>query len=417
MLFRDQCVAHGTMPPLVETDDEITAQGYKIKVNGSYVSEMRLFRNLSAESFIINMQDVIEFDDVIDMGSVVSTLNSSGKYSFGDTTKTAALEIFDVTIDKETGVVTESSIGSQNFTKVFDGLFGNFKQGVDQVNGAILSTKFLRGGKYFLGRGAIDVMSLFGSSEMKIKSNDGATTLATITGTNYTVYNIDAASHGQSALEYKVEFKISGSLVCSFFVVKSTKVDGSNKSITGGSSVLTPENICENQKDSVGNSTGGATTGAGGTNSVYYGDIYYNILFKHPFGGLDSIGSVNITGMSASGERDSVVLQRKEWINTGAATPEDNNDVPGYFSSQDNVQNGIGFASMSYEYYSETIDELWLAAASASRVAWLSGNRNTVRGAIQGLIDGISATYEEFEDGYKAWRVSVSFRQSVGIYA
>ncbi len=36
-------------------------------------------------------------------------------------------------------------------------------------------------------------------------------------------------------------------------------------------------------------------------------------------------------------------------------------------------------------------------------------------GLIQGTIEGISATREEFEDGYQAWKVSIEFRQEIGI--
>ena len=401
--------------PIVETDTEVNLQGYKIEVNGTDVTPMRVFRNETAQEAIINIQDSLLFDETVNPQAIITALRTTGVYDGGDPViAEAKVRFYDVVINKITGDVTESSLGSHVFTNIFNGLFGNFRQSVNQVTGAVLSSKFLRGGKYNLGKNAIDVVSLYGSWAVEFYDLGGAL-ITTVSTTAYKVVNVDLFSHGFTNMEYKVVCKNAGSYVFEFWINKSNKADGSNSKINNGNTTATPDYYCADQVDSTGNPTSG-TSGTGGTNSAFYGDSYYNILFEHPWGGIDSIGSCNLTGFGGSSERVVLNLDRKVWKRTAIGTPHLSNQSPNELSTSDNVSSAKGFASMSYEFYSETIDELWLAAVSASKRAFVAGNRNVAFGCIQGVIESISASYDEYQDGYRAWKVSVNFRQTVAFY-
>lgn len=402
---------------MTETATEVNLQGYRIKVAGIYVTEMRVFRNQLAEEAIINLQDSIIFDESVNPQSVITSLRNTGIWDGGDPKKTAQVEFFDIIIDKETGAVTESSQGTHNFPDVVNGIYGNFVPSVIQASGLLLSSKFLRGGTYFLGKNAIDVISIYGTGSVVFKDMTGAT-ITTVAISAYKVVNVDIAAHGFSNMDYQVTATIGGGTVLDFYIKKSTKIDGSNSAINDGSTTATPDKYCADQVDNIGNPTSseGGGSAVGGTNSVFYGDPYYNIIFEHPWGGWDCTGTCNMTSASGSSQRNVLSLDRKAWKRTSIGNPHLSSQQPNEFSTSDNVNASVGTTSMSFEMFTETIDELWLSAVSASKRAFLSSSRNSVFGVIQGVIEGISASYEEYQDGYKAWRVTFSFVQTVGFH-
>lgn len=411
MLFRDQCVAKGIMSPMVETDTTVTYQGYKVEVNGSPVTELRIFRNKTAQEYEIGIDNCLQFDwDIVNVLEAV--MSPTMINSYGSATINAALRLFTVTVNKETGVITESSSGVVNFNEIIDGYFANFAPNVQGPSDTVLlSCNYSQNGVYHVPDGAIALITTYGS--------------ATITGgvggssSGYTIWNLTSMMGAQR----EVDFVVSGTMgeILRFRITKTILVDGSNNNINsgsvGGSNLTNTYNICPSQRVWSDIFQGEEVEG-GGTNSgnVYFASVYNNVFFENIRGGLESVAAINVSSVSASANRGRVILERKTWQPSSPTTPIGSVVDPKMYKFAKHYGRVQGFITKQYEFFTATIDDLFLNSMATCRRAFILGGGNAyIDTMMQGYIDGVSASHEEFQDGYKAWRVSFNFTQEIGL--
>jgi hypothetical protein len=422
MLFRDQCVAKGTMIPMSETETEVVFQGYKVEVNGSPVTEMRVFRNKTAQQFEIGIDNCLEFAFDI-RNSLSAILSMTDKLTIGSATINAAVRIFDVTVNKETGAVTESSLGTYPFNNIIDGYFANFAPTFQAANDpVILSCNYFQNGVYHLPPSAMAIITTYGDVFLTCVGTGGFPYEGSASG--YTVWNLN-----NILLDVEGDISIfgGGRLMIKFRLTRTELIDGSNSKINGGrvatDSSRNSEKICEDQKawsdlfqEEDGPSSGGASGSGSNTGSIYYSSVFNNILFENIRGGLDSCVAVNVSGMSASANRSRVILERKTWQPTSVGNPSVSSVDPKSYKFAKHYGRAQGFITKQYEFFTGTVNDLFLTSMSTCRRAFIvGGGSDHVDSMIQGYIDGVSASHEEFQDGYKAWRVSFSFVQEIGL--
>lgn len=418
MLFRDQCVAKGTMIPMSETETEVVFQGYRVEVGGSPVTELRVFRNKTAQQFEIGIDNCLEFNfDLIN--AIPSVLGSAPFTTFGSAVINAAVRIYDVTVNKETGIVTESSLGSYPFNNIIDGYFANFapnQQGSSDP--VILSCNYFQNGLYHVPEGAIAVITTYGSVSISVTGPTNYSGSAS----GYTIWNL---SNMMGSVGDYIFVVTAGSTVLNFRITRTSLIDGSNSKINNGytTSKGNDEKICDAQKvwsdlfgEQDGPSSGGVDGSGSNTGSVYYSSAFNNILFENIRGGMESCGAINVTNASASANRSRVILERKTWQPSSIGNPSVSSVDPKSYKFAKHYGRAQGFITKSYEFFTGTIDDLFLNSMATCRRAFIvGGGSNHVDNMIQGYIDGVTASHEEFQDGYKAWRVGFSFVQEIGL--
>lgn len=407
MLFRDQVVYTATISGF--TEDEMTWNGYGFKVfNGATeLKGLTLFRHATSQVVNIGLQDLVPYDHAFwatKIYPVMFSLINNGVYNTDEKFQ-IIVKLYDVEIDKTTGVATETESSSTTFANVIRGRFGNYLPPSKDGSGSLVAGKFTKNGTYFVGANCLDCMTVYGPGSITFKTTAGATIYTYSFSTGYTVMTVDLLRQNtvspNPAMVYIVEI-VAGSKTYIFRIDKSKKSDGSNSKIQGGSSTsTTPDKICDNQLISVGNpDTPGTGSGSSNTNSVYYGSVYDNIWIEHPNGGIDNLGTVNILGGGGNINRISIQLQENLWL--GSYTP-----------FQDLASSGSGGLSKNYQYFSETISESWIAQVSASKRAYIVVNDADGWKVVQGELSSLSYNYSEYEDGYKAWSIEGTFNQTV----
>jgi hypothetical protein len=411
MLFRDQVVYVATIPGFTEDEDEWNGYGYKAFNGASEIKGLTLFRHAVSQTVNIGLQDLVPYDHAFwakIMQSVILGLRIVGVYQTDEKFQ-ISVKLYTVSIDKNTGVATETESSTTTFADVTRGKFGNYLPPSKNSTGSLVGGKFTKGGTYFLGANSLDCVTIYGPGSVVFKKKDGTVIVTRTFTTGYNVCAMDVGRHNalfSVHMSYKVEVT-AGSLTYYFNIDKSKKSDGSNSKIQGGStsgggsSSDTPDKICDNQLISVGNPDTSGTGTTSNTNSVYYGNVYDNLWFEHPNGGIDNAGTVNYTGGSGSSNRGSFQLQENLWKTSG------------YNPFQDLASFASGGIQKSYQYFSETISESWMAQIASSKRAYLVINDASGVRVIQGEISGVSYSYNEYEDGYKAWTIEISFNQTV----
>lgn len=417
MLFRDQCVAKGTMIPMVETATEVNYQGYRIEVNGSPVTEMRIFRNKTAQQFEIGVDNCLQFNFDV-RNTIAAAMGSNLITSYGSATINAAVRIYDVVVNKITGVVTESSFGTYPFNEVIDGYYANFAPNLQGANDpVILSCNYMQNGVYHVPYGAIALITTYGNVRI------GSTI-----GSGYTVWNLTNIMDTTPEIDFVVNNNNDQSKMLQFRMTRTELTDGSNSSVNGGNktsgAVKTNDyNICPPQRawsdlfqEEEGPSSGSVSGSSSNSGSVYYSSVYNNIFFENIRGGLESVAAINVSSVSASANRSRVILERKTWQPSSVGNPSVSAIDPKSYKFAKHFGRAQGFITKQYEFFTGAIDDLFLNSMSTCRRAFLlGGDSNHVDSMIQGYIDGVSASHEEFQDGYKAWRVSFSFTQEIGL--
>lgn len=417
MLFRDQCVAKGTMIPMVETDTEVNYQGYKVEVNGSPVTEMRIFRNKTAQQFEIGVDNCLVFPFDV-RNTIAAAMGPNGFTTYGSATINASLRIYDVIVNKLTGAVTESSFGTYQFNNVIDGYYANFAPNVQGANDAVvLSCNYMQNGLYHVPEGAIALLTTYGNVTVNIGGD--------VTSSGYTVWNLSNMMNTVKEADFIV--RTGATELLRFRITKTVLTDGSNSSINSGNKAGSVKNndynICPPQyrwsdlfQEENGPSSGGATSSGGNSGSVYYSSVFNNIFFENIRGGLESVAAINVSSVSASANRSRVVLENKTWQPSNVGNPSVSGIDPKSYKFAKHFGRAQGFITKQYEFFTGSIDDLFLNSMATCRRAFLLGGGTTnVDSMIQGYIDGVSASHEEFEDGYKAWRVSFSFTQEIGL--
>jgi hypothetical protein len=195
---------------MVETATEVNYQGYKIEVNGSPVTEMRIFRNKTAQQFEIGVDNCLQFSfDIVN--SLQAIIDMATHLTIGSATISAAVRIFDVVVNKETGDVTESSFGTYQFPNVIDGYYANFAPNVQGANDTVLlSCNYMQFGTYHIPVGAIGLVTTFGSATMTVTRN--GSTIFSQAASGYTVWKISEASWS-NVPDYEVTISLGTGVV------------------------------------------------------------------------------------------------------------------------------------------------------------------------------------------------------------
>lgn len=402
MLFRDQCVHNFTASSYIETDTTITSVGYRVLVDGEFVTEMRVFRNTGTVTVPVNCENLIEFNKNLFFPFLNDT-NSGGVELIANAKKVVKVREYELVFTKATGVTVATELGDVTMNDVIDGKFGNyFPSGMlDQDEAGIipLTNKFINGGTYYFNTASQDTFSFFaldaGFSAYIIPNSQAANTITgsvssiTLTQGNVYVCRLNSRSWNKTFNDYRVVIgkNPSGSIINAYFTV-NMKVS---------------EHL-----DNLPFRRG----------TCYY-DIpqeKYTLYIRHPYGGLDCLGNVNVVSIGGSSNRQSVRLQDVTYIHGGSANSfETVTQAASEFSVSSVGINSEGTFSYNYEAYITNVDELWIAAMAASKIGYLTNNSIGTIIAVE--ISSISASIEYLEDGLKVWRLSVSCTQKVPFVA
>lgn len=391
MLFRDQCVHKFTASSYIETDTTITSVGYRVLVDGEFVTEMRVLRNTGTVTVPVNCENLIEFNKNLFFAYLNSFLVSV--HSVSSATKVVKVKEYELVFTKATGVTVATELGEVTMNDVIDGKFGNYFP-LSMINQSTskfvpLTNKFISGKKYYISNKTPDCMSIFVLASVNIKLTPiGSGYVTTVTkASGMQIISLNSLAWGLSYKNYTISIDAGGANLFEIEIEKSPYID----------------NLPQRR------------------GSCYTEDgEYKNTLFvKHPYGGLDNIGNVNVVSVSGASNRQSVRLQDVTYIHGGSANSfETTTQVGSDFSVPSVGLNGEGTFSYSYEAYITNVNELWIAAMSAAKIGYLvtygSGEITTI---IAVDINSISASIEEINDGVKVWRLSVSCTQKVPFVA
>jgi hypothetical protein len=393
MLFKDQCVYPVTISAYSETDTEIVSEGYKVFVGGSPVTEMRVFRNTGSINAIINIENLISFDNDL-FFAYLNNFNGSGSvYTVPSPTKDAQVKVYSLTYTKATGVTVETELGAVSMTKIINGKFGNYfpKQMLNQTTSkyVFLSNKYSYGGKVLITKNSYDVFTFYALASCTVKIyNRAGTELNSVScaADGMYVVSLNGAVWGTDLKEYTIVLSGGSGTDIAYDVFISPYIEALPYRRSGTYS-----------ED---------------------GQRRFNLFVKHPWGGLDHIASVNAIGITGSSNRQELRIQDTAYIHGGSANSfETTTQAASKFSTSSLPISSEGRFSQSYEGYVTNINELWIAAISASKVGYLVSDSNDIKTIIDVTIDSISASLEQVENGDKIWKISVSVTQKIPFVA
>jgi hypothetical protein len=383
MLFKDQCVYPVTISAYSEDDTEILSEGYKVFVGGSAVTEMKVFRNTGSINAVINIENLISFDNDMFFAYLNGFSTSDPVYTVPSPTKDAEIKGYSLTYTKATGVTVETELGSVSMNKIINGKFGNYfsKQMLDQSTSkyVFLSNKYSYGGKVLITKNSYDVFTFYALASCTVKIyNRAGTELNSVScaADGMYVVSLNGSLWGTSLKEYTII--LSG---------------GSGKEIVYDVFVSPYIEALPYRRSGVYSEDG---------------QNRFNLFVKHPWGGLDHIANVNATNISGSSNRQDLRVQDTAYIHGGSANDfETTTQAASKFSTSSLPISSEGRFSQSYEGYVSNVNELWIAALSASKVGYLVSDSDDIKTIIDVTIDSISASLEHIEKGDKIWNISV----------
>ena len=392
MLFKDQCVYRVSVDQYEETDTTITSIGYRVKVGGSYVTDMRVFRNVGTIDAVINIESLIEFNNDLFfayLGSFSSVGNSA--YAVPSATKTCNVELYTLVYTKETGDTVESLLGSVTMSNVIDGKFGNYfpstmiSQGTDSTY-VMLTNKYLWDSNIFITENTYDVVSFYAISTTTVRLYDSSgTTITSVScaaGGLYIV-SLNARKWGSALNKYRVAILGIDSMIYNIEI--GTYLD--NLPLRRGT--------CYEET----------------------GDTRFNLFVKTPWGGLDNIGNLNLTSINGSSSRNQVRIQDTSYVRGGSANNfETTTQSASAFSTSSLPVRSEGRSSYSYDAYIANVNELWFSAIAGSKVGYLVMS-SEVSGIMEVEIDSVSGSIETIEGDDKIWKISVSCTQKIPFVA
>ncbi len=393
MLFKDQCVYPTPISAYTESDTEIVSEGYKVFVGGSAVTEMRVFRNTGTINAIINIENLISFDNDMFFAYLNNFAGSGAVYTVPSPTKDAEVKVYNLTYTKATGVTVETELGSVSMEKIINGKFGNYfpKNMLDQTASkfVLLSNKYSYDGKVLITKNSYDVFTFYALASCTVKIyNRAGTELNSVSCSADGMYvvSLNGASWGTDLKEYTIILSGGSGREIVYDVFVSPYVDTLPFRRSGTYS-----------ED---------------------GQRRFNLFVKHPWGGLDHIANVNAVGISGSSNRQDLRVQDTVYIHGGSANQfEVTTQAASKFSTSTLPISSEGRFSQSYEGYVSNINELWIAAMSASKVGYLVSDSEDMKTIIDVSIDSISASLDQIENGDKIWKVSVSVTQKIPFVA
>lgn len=389
MLFRDQCVHRFTAASYEETDETITSIGYRVLVDGVYVTEMRVFRNVGTITATINCENLIEFNKNLFFGFLNNIYTSV--YAVSSATKVVKVREFELVFTKATGVTVETQLGEVTMNDVINGKFGNYLPAsmFSQSSSKFipLTNKYISGKKYYISHNTYDCMTIFvlASVNIKITPTNGGTATTVTRTSGMQVISLNATAWGLTHTNYTVSIDAGSSNIFEIEIEKSAYID----------------NLAQRR----------------GTCYVDSGEVKHSLFVHHPWGGLDNIGNVNMIGGGGSSIRQSVRLQDVTYVHGGSANDfETVTQTASDFSVHPLTLNSEGTFSYSYEAYISNVNELWIAAMAASRSGYLVtlGDIQTI---VEVEINSISFAPEEISDGVRVWKLSISCTQKVPFVA
>jgi hypothetical protein len=395
MLFKDQCVHRTNISAKVETDTTITSIGYRVKVGSDFVTEMRVFNNVGDITANIDIQNLIGSQPELFFPYLANT--NVAVHTVSSSKRTAQVVVYELVYTKETGVTTTSTLGTVTMSNIIDGKFGNYfptqmlNQSTEKF--VLLTNKYSYGGKIMITKNSRDVFTFFALANCTVgiytTSNVliGSTTSCAANGMY--VVSLNSYVWGQTLQNYKIILDASG---------------------TGGDALFEFEVMISPYLEGLPYRRG--------TQKVEEGELRFNMFVKHPYGGLDSLGTVNMQSMSGSSNRQSVRVQDTRYVRGGSANDfETTTQVQSKFSTTVLPVISEGTFSYTYESYITNVNELWIAAMAASKSGYLVGSSLEFSSIIEVEINSVSASIETVENEEKIWKVSVSCTQKVPFVA
>lgn len=389
MLFKDQCVYRTSIGAYIETDTEIMSSGYRVFVGGAPVTEMRVFKNTGAINAVLNIENLIEFDNDLFFAYLNNFSGSGPVYSVPNPTKSAQVIVYDLVYNKATGVTVQTQLGSVTMTNIINGKFGNYfpKQMLNQTTSkyVFLTNKYAYGGKVIINKNAYDVFTFYALAACTVKIFNKAgdeLQLINCPANGMYVVSLNGVLWGTDLKEYKIVLSGGSGTDVIYDVFISPYIE-----------TLPYRRSGKYSED---------------------GENRFNLFVKHPYGGLDHIANVNARSVNGSANRQELRIQDTTYIHGGSANSFEIPTQPASaFSTSSLPISSEGRFSQSYEGYVTNINELWIAAISASKVGYLVPDSVDMKTIIDVTIDSVSASLEQVENGDKIWKVSVSVTQKI----
>jgi len=291
MLFKDQCVYRANISSKVETDETITSIGYRVKVGSDFVTEMRVFNNVGDITANIDIQNLIGGQPELFFGYLGNT--NSAFHTVGSSKRTAQVILYEIVYTKETGESTTTSLGTVTMSNIIDGKFGNYfpTQMLNQSasNFVMLSNKYSYGGKIMITKNSRDCVTFFALASCDIGIYNNAGTLITsgsLAANEMHIVSLNSYVWGTTLQEYSIKIS-SGAQVVEYKMMISPYLEG--------------------------------LPYRRGTQKVEEGELRFNLYARHPWGGLDNLGTVNVQSMSGTSNRQSIRVQDTRYVRGGCA--------------------------------------------------------------------------------------------------
>lgn len=393
MLFKDQCVVWKDIDGYTETETEISGKGYRIMVNGSYVTELRLFNNIGAVEVAINCESVIDFGHGVFLSYLQSHTTTTPVHNISNPTKTVKVRIFDVVFNKETGLTTETLAEEFTMNNVIDGKFGNyFPQRMKNQATAewiMLTNKHIVWGRYHIHKDCNDIITIFvlSAATVTLQPLDGIGDVVTY---NYTsgmkVINLNASRWGLNTKRYIISVTTNAGNDWEIEVEKSEFLN--HRPIKSGTCY---------EEDGLQD---------------------MNLFFKNPMGGIDNIGNINMTSVSGSARRTNLRLNDVLYRHGGGDNDFEVVSQSEYeFSLGHSYIDSEGYFSGQYEAYITNVSEMWIAGLAACKMGYLVKNDTVIDTIIGVNIDSVSASKTELEGGLVVWQLNISLSQKIPFVA
>lgn len=390
MLFKDQCVYRTNISSKVEDDTTITSIGYRVKVGSDFVTEMRVFNNIGDITANIDIQNLIGGQPELFFAYLANT--NVAFYTVSGSKRTAQVILYEIVYTKETGESVSTSLGTVTMNNIIDGKFGNYfpTQMLNQSTSkfVVLSNKYSHGGKIMITKNTKDCVTIFALSACDIGIYDRSGTLitdGTLTANEMHIISLNSYVWGTTLQEYSIKIS-SGGQEIEYEVMISPYIEG------------LPFRT--------------------GTKFKEEGQNRFNLFARHPWGGLENLGTVNVSSISGATNRQTLRIQDTRYVRGGSANDfETTTQAQSKFSTSVLPVVSEGRFSYTYESYISNVNELWIAAMAASKSGYLVANSYEFGSIIEVEIDSVSASLETVENDEKIWKVSVSCTQKVPFVA
>lgn len=399
-LFKDQCVTYTSVGEAIETDTEITSDGYKVKVDGTYVTAMRGISPVAASEVDISIEDLIETPRDRWVSILPDWLTSYSPLLVVDDFVNAEIEFYQLVFNKTTGATVETLQGSVPFNNIIHGVFGNrFQKALNPQGGTdfiFLGSKFIHGKYYKIHPTVFDVISIIPLVSLSIEIRDintGLTSTLPLVTDKINVINVQSYLYsGSAAGALKYRFAIRNSLDVVWWA---------NFEIS---------NFIDHRRLR--------------SCSQEYADDSMNLLFEHPWGGLDGIGNLNVTGISVGGSRSVKRLQKPYYRRGGNASQTHiPSQSPSVFTAGRDYITAESNTGYTYEAVIYNLDFQWLGMLKASKRGFLYKNHlfnsanDTWIGIIEVVINDVSVSTERDENNDIYYIVTVQVQETVEIYS